>query len=290
VLGSVRGNGHAIFGETRPEVFAVVAGREQQARLAAGLRSRAVVQFVAHFRDLLPALAASSRLAGVIVEPRDVEGTPAAPVVARVRSAFPYTPVLVFCPISPLSAPDILAAARAGASGLIVRDSGDFGTALVTALDAADDESAARRILAELGPLPDEARAAVEFCLSNARRRLTVDDVAAALGVHRKTLAARLARAGMPSPLALVGWCRLLLAARFISEGGRSLESVAVQLEFPSASALRNMLARYTGLKPQELRGTDGMRLVAAAWRRTVEPDADGHAGHEGDPEDRDGE
>jgi len=88
--------------------------------------------------------------------------------------------------------------------------------------------------------------------------------------VHRKTLAARLARAGMPTPLALIGWCRLLAAARAMEEGGRTLEQVALRLEFPGAAALRNMLARYTGLSPREVRRRGGVQSVIAAFRRTL--------------------
>jgi AraC-like DNA-binding protein len=251
-------------------VVAVVLAREQQARLAAALRARAVVRFVGRWREVLPALAAG-RAAAVILEPRDADGAPAAPTVAQLRRAFPYTPVLVLCPLTPAAAPDILAAAKAGASGLIVRDAGDAGAALAAALDAASGECAARLALDELGALvPSDVRPILEFCLTHAERRLTVDDVANALGMHRKTLAARLARAGMPTPLALIGWCRLLAAARAMEEGGRTLEQVALRLEFPGAAALRNMLARYTRLTPREVRAPGGLRAVVAAFRQAL--------------------
>ena len=90
----------ARLGGPRPEVLAVVLGREHQARLAAGLRARADVRFAARWREVMPILA-QGRHAALIVELRDAAaGAPAAPTIAQVRRGFPYTPVLVLCPLT----------------------------------------------------------------------------------------------------------------------------------------------------------------------------------------------
>jgi hypothetical protein len=41
-------------------------------------------------------------------------------------------------------------------------------------------------------------------------------------------------------------------------------------VEFASATALRNMLRRYTGLRPQQVRERGGLRCVVEAFRRSL--------------------
>lgn len=222
------------------EVVALVLGRDRQARIQGGLRGRASVAFVARCAEVTQRVAAA-RVVAAILALRDADGVLSAPTVAELRRRFPLTPVLVLCPFAP----------------------------------AAGDDCVARRVLADLeGVVPAPARPALEFCVTQARQRLTVDGVARALGMHRKTLRRRLKGAGLPGPLQLIGWCRLLVAARLIEEPGRPLEHVAHDLDFPSAAALRNLLARYTGLRSREVREHGGVGCVLAAFRRVIVADA----------------
>ena len=45
-------------------------------------------------------------------------------------------------------------------------------------------------------------------------------------------------------------------------------------LDFSSAASLRNMLKRYTGLSPREVRENGGLRCVLHAFRQTLVPPA----------------
>ena len=253
------------------DVVALVLARERQARLRTGLRERALVRFVARCREVVPAVAAGF-VAASLLELRDADGAPTAPTIRHLRTEYPRTPVLALAPRGAVAGHDLVAVVQAGANGIILEGVEDEGVALLAALEQADDECVARLVMAEVGPLlSDEARPVVEYCLTQARRPMTVDDAAAALGMCRRTLGRRLARAGLPSPLAVIGWCRLLVAARAMEEGGRTLEQVALRLEFPGAASLRNMLSRYTGLRPREVREGGGLRRVLLAFREAVE-------------------
>ncbi|HVE77752.1 MAG TPA: helix-turn-helix domain-containing protein [Gemmatimonadaceae bacterium] len=84
---------------------------------------------------------------------------------------------------------------------------------------------------------------------------------------RRRTFLNRLVDAGCPPPSEIIGWARLLVAAHFIEDPMRRVDRVAVDLDFPSGSALRNMLKRYTGLQPREVREKGGMRCVLEAFR-----------------------
>ncbi len=90
------------------------------------------------------------------------------------------------------------------------------------------------------------------------------------MGVHRKTLVDRLKAARMPSPRAMIGWCRLLIAARMLDDPGRTVEQVALKLDFPSGAALRNMFKRYTGLRTTEVRENGGVRCLIHAFKHEL--------------------
>lgn len=265
---SVRGIG---AGVVVIEVAALVLGREGMARLSDGLRSVAAVRPVATCRALL-ALVQDGAVAAAVAELRDVDGTATAPTIKRLRDGFPLVPVLAYVSLDRADGRDLLDVVHAGVSGLIVRGIDDVGVALRAAVAAAQDDATARRAMAELsgavaaGP----ARDVVEYCLTHARQGPSVADVARALGLHRKTLCARLSRAGLPSPQAMIGWCRLVHAARLMEDVQRPLEHVALQLNFSSAASLRNMLARYTGLRPREVRENGGFVCVLFAMRKAL--------------------
>jgi AraC-like DNA-binding protein len=102
----------------------------------------------------------------------------------------------------------------------------------------------------------------IDYYFRNARRAPTVAAAARSLSVHRKTLALHCARAGLPSPSALSGWARLILAAQALEDPARTTTRIAVELGFPSGSAFRSMLKRYTGLAPCDIRDRGGSVFV----------------------------
>ncbi|HJU64296.1 MAG TPA: helix-turn-helix domain-containing protein, partial [Gemmatimonadaceae bacterium] len=82
----------------------------------------------------------------------------------------------------------------------------------------------------------------------------------------RKTLVNRARQVGLAEPSRLLGWCRLLAAAPLLADPFRSVEQVALESGFTSATAFRNMLKRYSGLIPSDLRDPEGTtRLVELA-------------------------
>ena len=113
--------------------------------------------------------------------------------------------------------------------------------------------------------------ASVHRWLAPALRTLSaspaVPDLARAAGCSPRTLRRGLQAAGLPSPEQLLGWRRLLHAARLLDDG-RSADSVARALEFSSGSALRKSLKQVTGLRPRELAAGGGLRLLAMLFLR----------------------
>lgn len=260
------------------DIVALITDRVLRARLADALRGRSRLVFcdrVDQVREAVAVMgAAGAGIGAVILEPRDCDGIPADALVPALRSQVPAAPVLAYCSPAATASGDILAMARAGVSGLLLRGYDDVGTALRSALATASDECAARLVLRVLTPaLPSPARVVVEHCLLHGREPLTVTGVAHALGVNRKTLVLRMAAAKLPQPRALIAWARLCLVAHALDQGSLTIERAAMDFGYPSAPALRNLCKRLTGLRLGEVRENGGLACMLHLFTRAL-----GHA------------
>jgi AraC-like DNA-binding protein len=92
-----------------------------------------------------------------------------------------------------------------------------------------------------------------------------VSALARAARCSARTLRRMLRAAELPTPEQLLAWRRLLHAARLMGDG-RTADSVARSLGFSSGSALRKSLKQLTGLRPRDLSGAGGVRLLAALF------------------------
>lgn len=255
----------------RLTVVALVVGPRHQARIRGVLRERAHVVFCEQRAALVP-LAASRGASAVIAEPRDRAGEDVASVIATLRSGLPSVPVLAYIADERATSGDILAMARAGVHELVRAGFDDVGLALGAALASATASCATAAARDELERLvPAEAWPFVSYCLTRAHRAIPIAIAASALGMDRRTLVRRLERSGLPSPRRIAGWCRVIAAARLLDQPIYTLEQVALRLDFPSGTALRNMLVRYTGLRPREIRENGGARCVLHVFRREIE-------------------
>ena len=162
--------------------------------------------------------------------------------------AVPTHAVLAWCEMRDLSTRQLLDVAQAGVTELVLRDVDDMPFALKHVLSAASQRSLARRIEDRLAPsLPPRLRPLFRYALEHAHESLSVDAVSAVFGVNRRTLHNRLVDRACPAPRVFLTWCRLLIAASLLDERGRSLESVANQLDFPSGHGLGMVFQRYVG-------------------------------------------
>jgi AraC-like DNA-binding protein len=207
-----------------------------------------------------------------LVEPWDSTGAPTAPTVRTIKVAFPSIPVVVYLALTPDSCHEVLHLAGAGADELVIRGVDDGGARLRAVLLRAEMRCRTASIFAALAPLLDaDAMSFVQHCLEHARESLTVQGVAAALGVHRKTLVNRTAATRLPTPSVVIAWCRLLAAAQMLQDPGRSVEQTALALGLSSGTALRTMFRRYTGLRVSDVREHGGLDSVVALFRRVLE-------------------
>ena len=255
---------------TRLIVVALVVGTKCRARIRGALAGRADVHFCDARADLLP-LAATNRPSAIITEARDHVGEDVSVAVTAIRTGMPSLPVIAYIADEQTSSGDILAMARAGVHDLVRAGFDDVGFALGAALASATASCAVSAARDELENLVTaDAWPFVSYCLTRAHGPISITAAADALGLDRRTLVRRLERAGLPSPRRIAGWCRVVAAARLLDEPIYTLEQAALRLEFPSGTALRNMLLRYTGLKPRELRENGGVHCVMHLFRREL--------------------
>jgi methylphosphotriester-DNA--protein-cysteine methyltransferase len=65
-------------------------------------------------------------------------------------------------------------------------------------------------------------------------------------------------------------WCRLAIVGHMLERTGSTVESIGLALGFPSHTALRNQVKRYTGRTATAIRQEGGLAAVLAAWRRKL--------------------
>ncbi len=256
---------------TSRNLLTCVTDRRLCARFQESLRGIGVVHSVATLAELIAALDACEATTDfVVVPPRDTTGREAIGVVREIVCRFPQVAIIAFCRADVESSADIRALAVAGVHEFVFAGD-DAKSAIHAALDGARRECAAERVLAALSRvLPPRVHPLVEACVTRPTTVVTVDALASVTGLHRKTLYNQCVQSGAPSPAALIAWSRLALVAYFLSRSGRTIESLANELEFPSPTALRNMMKRYTGLRAGEIRDAGGLERVAGALAATI--------------------
>lgn len=123
----------------------------------------------------------------------------------------------------------------------------------------------------QLAPLvPAALHPMVEATLAAPDLVTNVPMLAAVLRVHRKTLFNRCERAVFLAPGELVTWTRLALVAYLLETTACSIETIAMELCYPSDTSLRNAMKRYTGQRPSEIREQGGVEIVVRALRRRL--------------------
>jgi len=215
-------------------------------------------QILAAIIDLRPG-AEARRAAGLGVVPLSAEGDPAISFIAALHARYVSLPIVVYVDFTPQQAREILWAAHAGAKEIILREFDDLDSVTRRVLSLGKIGDVAARVFSEIAELvPEELHDFFESCISHAHEGLTIDGVAAALRVNKKTISVRLRRHRLPPPHRIVGWGRILAASRWLEDPDRPIEKVARELHFAGGAGLRNFLRRYVGCLAEELRERGG--------------------------------
>lgn len=110
--------------------------------------------------------------------------------------------------------------------------------------------------------LPPREVETVRRALEGALRGWSTEVLARASGVTRPHLSVQLREVGLPSAGRLLLWGKLLHAGGWLTDPGRSAQSVARQLDYSSGAAFRRALRHYTGATPSQVRHGGGTGFV----------------------------
>jgi AraC-like DNA-binding protein len=257
-------------GET---ITALVEHPLARERLASGFGTRCKVAFVRTPAEVFGAFE-QGRVRFVVLETSRGRLPSTLALLAAVRERFVGLPVVCYWTEPLASGADLCALAHAGATTMVllgVDDTPPVLRALCADLERRDLTERLLRRAREEG-VHRHALDIVRMMLLHAHRPLPIDEVAMVLGITRRTLLARLDRAGLPSPRHVAGWCRVMIAAHTLAVSGRSVERVAAELDFPSSNALRNLMRRYSGMAPRSLRKPGALERVQDAFLQAVRP------------------
>ena len=259
----------------QPSVFVCLADQAEQFRIKDALRGRAVVRIVESLRELSDVLRhETGAIAAVIVSTKDASGAMAAPVLREIVVALPNVAIIARCRAGIEHSSDIRALAAAGVHEFVFEGTDDSAAALLSALKSAAVTCACDAVMHSLRPrLPKELHRFAEYCLAYPAQATSVAAVAAMLGENRKTVFNHSRYANGSPPAELRAWCRLFLTAQLLTTTFATIEVIALDLEFPSGTSLRNMMKRYTGLTARQVRERGGLPCVMAAYdQRLTQP------------------
>ena len=257
----------------KPVVAVLVHAADARACVAAGVGAG----FEVRHHATVPALLATldeGNLALVVIDALDIAGRSMASAATSIRHGFPTVPILAYCSLSASASAAVLDVARAGVTGLIFRGVDDVGVAMRAAIRSACQCSIAERVYADVvRRLPIEMHPLLRYAVSRAADNPTVDDAATSLGVDRKTLGNRLRRCGTVGPREFINWVRVAIGVGMLEDPHRTAEHVALELGFPSGTAFRNMLQRYTGVNCSEIRSAGGLERVLTRFTSRLRAD-----------------
>lgn len=251
-------------------VLVLTCDEQARARL-----TRQPPPFPVRFVELAADLEVAAREGGLlafIIDVLDRRQEPTAPAVARVLQARAGMASLLWCARSDAKRPEFGQLLKAGVSAVLFHAPGSHESITIAGLVPRGaigyhdwlDATLHRRA-------PEPVRGLVSFCLHPANSGLTVPETATALHLPRRTLAHRLAAAGMPHAKELLIWSRALHSAWELEhESGKPIERIALDHGFGSATALRGVFLRLIREAPVGLRSHGGFGWVLRCFDRIL--------------------
>lgn len=152
---------------------------------------------------------------------------------------------------------------RLGFRSLVLMDCEGQEWRFCRSVERAWEPTVASRVLRAVSPkLPFRESRILGMALDHVHRCWSAESLAKRVGLSRPFLSVLLKRAGLPSAGRLLVWVRLLHAAEWLGDPGRTGQSVSRQLEYSSGAAFRRVLKNYTDATPTLVIARGGMPFV----------------------------
>lgn len=255
--------------EELPLVFACVADSLRRRKVESALRGAAALRWFSSFVDLREALETEIVRVGVaIVDTEDPTGASAHGFARSMADTYPGIGIVVYRDRRAYSGAEVCMLGAAGVHDILVADLTDEGFIARTIILDARRRGAAELVMQELIKiLPDRIVPFADAIVRNPSKG-SIEKIARHLNVHRQTPNSWCKKERFLRPEEVLVWCRLLLVAAMLELTTRTLESIAVELEYASATSLRNQLKNYTGMTATQIRNDGLSAVISVFWGR----------------------
>jgi hypothetical protein len=239
-------------------------------RIETALRDSAVIEWCATFAALRTHLSVRVGPTDIAVFDRqDSTGASADALARDLAKRHPGIGLVAYMP-PPETDGELCLLGAAGVHDLLIPGRTDEGFRARTILLGVRRRGAADRVMLHMEPLvPDRLLDFVATVLASPDVR-GIAEVTARMGVHRQTPNAWCRRSAFLSAEELFSWSRVLLVSALLESTSRTVESIAYEFNYASATALRNQLKRYTAMTATGIR-LAGLTAVARIFRGRID-------------------
>jgi AraC-like DNA-binding protein len=251
-------------------IFGCVASPLRRRKLESSLRDAAVIRWFNSFVDLREGLETEiERVIVAVVDMEDPTGASAHGFARALADRHPGIGVVVYRHGRGDSEADVCMLGAAGVHDILLDGVTDEGFVARTIILDACRRGAADLVMQELrNVLPDRLLPFADATVRNPSKGSIVK-IAQHLNVHRQTPNTWCKKERYLRPEELLVWCRLLLVAAMLELTARTLDSIAIELDYASATSLRNQIKNYTGMTATQIRGT-GLAAVVNVFMGRV--------------------
>ena len=199
----------------------------------------------------------------LVVDPQfDVQAEPRADRIRAVRNRYRSLPMIVYSVLAAQTLRPLVELGQEGLEQLILYGLDDAPQHLRQVLERQPgillSQQLLDRLRRPLSRIPAGMAHALERLIRNSAAFRSVNDVAIAAAVPRRSLYRHLARAGFVSPRELVAGARLLRAYAFLRQQSYPLDTVASHVRFTDAEAMSRAMKWGVGTTPGRARDRMG--------------------------------
>jgi AraC-like DNA-binding protein len=188
--------------------------------------------------------------------------------LVALRGRFPSV-AFVILEGSSVAPRQLLDLGRLGFRSLVHMGSEDQEWRFRRSIERAREQTVSSRVLRAVSRnVPLREGRVLRVALDQVHKCWSAELLAEHVGLSRPFLSVLLKRAGLPAVGRLLVWIRLLHAAEWLGDPGRTGQSVSRQLEYSSGAAFRRVLKNYTGATPTGVVANGGMLFVLRHFLR----------------------
>jgi len=184
--------------------------------------------------------------------------------IRRLRTGYPDLALVAYADVRE-DDPELIRLGSLGVDGVVLARRPPWASGIRRAVDGALAGAGARSVGRSLrGRYPPAAADAVTWAVEHATEGPPVARLAAALGHTPRSLTGLLRAAGLPTPVRLLLWGRLLHAGALLGRDEYTVEEAALHLGYATASSFGRAIKGETGSTPGAVARKGGMAFVQA--------------------------